>query len=168
MAAYDPANAFQPYSAPSYPSPYSTSTVSSDSTFRDPSSSHPPPSIAAARNYPRVRTARRKASTSRDSNNSMTDVDGGSGIAADAVAITANKPKRVRTGCLTCRERHLKCDEGLPNCQNCRKSSRICKRGVRLNFIDTQVQSPPIIQTSADWAGNYIFMLQPSPHDSTI
>lgn len=54
-------------------------------------------------------------------------------------AAAANKPaKRVRTGCLTCRERHLKCDEGLPDCQNCRKSSRICKRGVRLNFIDYQ------------------------------
>lgn len=32
--------------------------------------------------------------------------------AADAAV---NKPKRVRTGCLTCRERHLKCDEGLPD-----------------------------------------------------
>lgn len=71
---------------------------------------------------------------------------------ADAPVVAA-KPKRVRTGCLTCRERHLKCDEGLPNCQNCRKSSRQCKRGVRLNFIDTQVQSPPIIPPTADWAG---------------
>src|SRR5205809_8055747 len=51
----------------------------------------------------------------------------------------ASKPKRVRTGCLTCRERHLKCDEALPRCQNCQKSDRVCKRGVRLNFIDTQV-----------------------------
>lgn len=54
-----------------------------------------------------------------------------------------SKPKRVRTGCLTCRERHLKCDEALPRCQNCSKSGRICKRGVRLNFIDTQTVSPP-------------------------
>ncbi|TVY32792.1 Adhesion and hyphal regulator [Lachnellula subtilissima] len=73
--------------------------------------------------------------------------------AADGIAATAaaNKPKRVRTGCLTCRERHLKCDEGLPNCQNCRKSSRVCKRGVRLNFIDTTVKSPPMIPPTADW-----------------
>lgn len=28
------------------------------------------------------------------------------------ITAAANKPKRVRTGCLTCRERHLKCDEG--------------------------------------------------------
>jgi hypothetical protein len=60
---------------------------------------------------------------------------------------TAQGPKsrRVRTGCLTCRERHLKCDETLPKCQNCSKSGRICKRGIRLNFIDTQVSAPPYI-----------------------
>ncbi|KZF23151.1 hypothetical protein L228DRAFT_267168 [Xylona heveae TC161] len=62
-----------------------------------------------------------------------------------------NRPKRVRTGCLTCRERHLKCDEGLPSCQNCRKSSRICRRGLRLNFIDIQVQAPPVVTTGAEW-----------------
>ncbi|KAL4889443.1 hypothetical protein BDV59DRAFT_118071 [Aspergillus ambiguus] len=53
------------------------------------------------------------------------------------------KARRVRTGCLTCRERHLKCDEAQNQCQNCRKSGRICRRGVRLNFIDTQVSAPP-------------------------
>ena len=55
------------------------------------------------------------------------------------------KSKRVRTGCLTCRERHLKCDEAAPRCQNCQKSDRQCKRGIRLNFIDTQVTAPPYI-----------------------
>ena len=62
-----------------------------------------------------------------------------------------SRPKRVRTGCLTCRERHLKCDEGQPHCQNCRKSNRICKRGVRLNFIDTQVVAPPQSAWSQEW-----------------
>lgn len=67
-----------------------------------------------------------------------------SGVADGQEAVaTASKPKRVRTGCLTCRERHLKCDEGLPHCNNCRKSNRVCKRGLRLNFLDTQVQAPP-------------------------
>ncbi|KAB8228183.1 Zn(II)2Cys6 transcription factor [Aspergillus alliaceus] len=55
----------------------------------------------------------------------------------------ARKPRRVRTGCLTCRERHLKCDEALHQCQNCRKSGRLCRRGVRLNFIDIQTVAPP-------------------------
>lgn len=53
------------------------------------------------------------------------------------------KAKRTRTGCLTCRERHLKCDEALGRCLNCRKSDRICRRGVRLNFIDIQTVAPP-------------------------
>lgn len=64
----------------------------------------------------------------------------------------AAKPKRVRTGCLTCRERHLKCDEALPDCQNCRKSNRKCKRGVRLNFIDIQCERPPyLLPPTHDW-----------------
>ncbi|KAK0641488.1 hypothetical protein B0T16DRAFT_335978 [Cercophora newfieldiana] len=64
----------------------------------------------------------------------------------------AAKSRRVRTGCLTCRERHLKCDEGTPDCNNCRKSSRECKRGLRLNFIDTQVKNPPMVPPTRDWS----------------
>ena len=66
-------------------------------------------------------------------------------------AAAASKPKRVRTGCLTCRERHLKCDEGTPTCQNCVKSNRECKRGMRLNFIDTKVEDTQIIPPTAEW-----------------
>lgn len=85
----------------------------------------------------------------------MTDSEGKGAPGADSSgpSTPAAKPKRVRTGCLTCRERHLKCDEGLPICLNCKKSNRPCKRGVRLNFIDTQVQSPPIIPPAAGWSG---------------
>ena len=76
------------------------------------------------------------------------------GATTDTAAIAAAaaaRPKRVRTGCLTCRERHLKCDEGLPDCLNCKKSNRPCKRGVRLNFIDTTVKTPPITPPTEDW-----------------
>lgn len=52
------------------------------------------------------------------------------------------KKRRVRTGCLTCRERHLKCDEGTPMCNNCLKSHRNCRRGIKLNFMETKVTSP--------------------------
>lgn len=76
-------------------------------------------------------------------------------VPLDASA-AASRPKRVRTGCLTCRERHLKCDEGLPNCVNCRKSNRQCKRGVRLNFIDTQVRSPPITPPTHEWDVSFL------------
>ncbi|KAK4494608.1 hypothetical protein PRZ48_013964 [Zasmidium cellare] len=71
----------------------------------------------------------------------------------------ASKPKRVRTGCLTCRERHLKCDEATPNCNNCKKSNRVCRRGVRLNFIDTWVDRPPTIITlygTQDWKVEFL------------
>ncbi|RYP16537.1 hypothetical protein DL765_005098 [Monosporascus sp. GIB2] len=62
------------------------------------------------------------------------------------------KSRRVRTGCLTCRERHLKCDEGTPDCNNCRKSNRECKRGVRLNFIDTTCKEPPFVVSPEGWS----------------
>ena len=71
---------------------------------------------------------------------------------ANTTTVSTPKSKRVRTGCLTCRERHLKCDEAVPRCQNCQKSDRQCNRGVRLNFIDTQVTSPPyVVPYSRDW-----------------
>ncbi|KAJ5782845.1 transcriptional regulator family: Fungal Specific TF [Penicillium paradoxum] len=60
------------------------------------------------------------------------------------------KARRVRTGCLTCRQRHLKCDEGVGRCLNCRKSDRVCRRGIRLNFIDIQTVAPPHIVAHPD------------------
>ncbi|KAL5088275.1 hypothetical protein Trisim1_006727 [Trichoderma cf. simile WF8] len=49
------------------------------------------------------------------------------------------KSKRVRTGCLTCRDRHLKCDESVPACRNCEKGGRKCIRGIRLNFSNITI-----------------------------
>ncbi|PKS08903.1 hypothetical protein jhhlp_003516 [Lomentospora prolificans] len=34
--------------------------------------------------------------------------------------------KRTKTGCITCRKRRIKCDEGRPTCANCIKSKRQC------------------------------------------
>ncbi|KXL49419.1 hypothetical protein M433DRAFT_141586 [Acidomyces richmondensis BFW] len=34
--------------------------------------------------------------------------------------------RRTKTGCLTCRKRRIKCDEGQPSCRNCAKSKRDC------------------------------------------
>lgn len=64
-----------------------------------------------------------------------------------------DKPKRrrVRTGCLTCRERHLKCDEGVPDCVNCIKSRKVCRRGIRLNFIDCKVGDASHYEVSDSW-----------------
>jgi hypothetical protein len=82
------------------------------------------------------------------------------GNAAPSPSPVAGKSKRVRTGCLTCRERHLKCDEGLPECNNCRRSNRECRRGIRLNFIDIQVRDPPCLPPAGDWSGS---LPHPSP-----
>ncbi|ETN41841.1 uncharacterized protein HMPREF1541_03778 [Cyphellophora europaea CBS 101466] len=84
-------------------------------------------------------------STLQNSPKSMTEPEA-------SAPVPAQKSKRVRTGCLTCRERHLKCDEGLPNCQNCKKSNRTCKRGIRLNFHDIQCEQPPfLLPRTHDW-----------------
>ena len=87
--------------------------------------------------------------TVRNSPPSMSSTD--NTVAAPDPA-PAPKPKRVRTGCLTCRERHLKCDEGAPICVNCKKSNRKCKRGVRLNFLETTCERDSyILPQSQDW-----------------
>ncbi|KAL2159848.1 hypothetical protein VTH06DRAFT_1981 [Thermothelomyces fergusii] len=39
----------------------------------------------------------------------------------------ATTRKRTKTGCLTCRRRRIKCDEGKPTCNNCIKSKRNCE-----------------------------------------
>lgn len=86
----------------------------------------------------RSSTAAKHVTTGSDMPNTMT---------------TPAKSRRVRTGCLTCRERHLKCDESTPDCLNCRKSNRKCKRGVRLNFIDMTCKEPPYIPRTGEWSG---------------
>lgn len=66
------------------------------------------------------------------------------------------KSKRVRTGCLTCRERHLKCDEALPDCKNCQKSNRRCKWGLRLNFLDVNVHKPTAVPPLDNWSSEHM------------
>ncbi|KIV83627.1 hypothetical protein, variant 4 [Exophiala sideris] len=55
--------------------------------------------------------------------------------------------KRTRTGCKTCRERKLKCDEAAPECGNCVKSKKICIRSEGVTFRHHQ---NPSINTSDD------------------
>lgn len=54
------------------------------------------------------------------------------------------KTQRVRTGCLTCRQRHLKCDEAKPDCLKCRKSGLACERGIRIDFLSTKLYRPEV------------------------
>ncbi|KAK2016141.1 hypothetical protein LZ32DRAFT_645302 [Colletotrichum eremochloae] len=34
---------------------------------------------------------------------------------------------KTRAGCITCKKRHVRCDEGKPTCQNCAKSKKKCE-----------------------------------------
>ncbi|KAL4870037.1 hypothetical protein BDV12DRAFT_69133 [Aspergillus spectabilis] len=43
------------------------------------------------------------------------------------LAISKAARKRTKTGCLTCRQRRIKCGEEKPICKNCTKSKRECK-----------------------------------------
>ena len=48
--------------------------------------------------------------------------------------------KRVRTGCLTCRGRRRKCDEGKPECSNCKSKNLTCRYGVNVTFVQSKFQ----------------------------
>ncbi|KAI4742147.1 hypothetical protein E4T50_07443 [Aureobasidium sp. EXF-12298] len=52
--------------------------------------------------------------------------DAGSAQAGSSDAARSAR-KRTKTGCLTCRKRRIKCDEGKPVCKNCMKSKRQCE-----------------------------------------
>ncbi|KAF2672585.1 hypothetical protein BT63DRAFT_131299 [Microthyrium microscopicum] len=62
-----------------------------------------------------------------DSNRTMIPAQGGSrtrrrvGTAGEHV-----KFRRTRSGCYTCRNRRVKCDEGRPTCERCKKGNREC------------------------------------------
>ena len=118
----------------SYDSPTSSDPTTNGERFAVPQKRKTPPNPTGNKSSKKVK----RVGPRSDSKTEMGTGDGdkeGDG--------SASKPKRVRTGCLTCRERHLKCDEGMPHCNNCTKSNRECKRGVRLNFIDLWTETLP-------------------------
>ncbi|KAJ6779572.1 hypothetical protein PWT90_09533 [Aphanocladium album] len=74
-------------------------------------------------------------------------VRGGGVRAEPTTAVTIRQRPRVtrtRTGCLTCRSRHLKCDEHKPACLRCIESRREC-RGYNFGWPASR---PGIFQTS--------------------
>ncbi|KAL2130009.1 hypothetical protein VTI74DRAFT_7005 [Chaetomium olivicolor] len=106
---------------------------------------------------PRSRATPPLLSPMRRADGSSSHRPGSGSKPAPSASPMVGKSKRVRTGCLTCRERHLKCDEGHPDCNNCRKSSRECRRGVRLNFIDTKTKGPPyLVPRTTEWSVQFL------------
>ncbi|OAQ68010.1 fungal transcriptional regulatory protein [Pochonia chlamydosporia 170] len=68
----------------------------------------------------------RRASTTGSAGN--TAVSGSTGDAAEVPGQRVKKwAPKVRTGCLTCRARRVKCDEGKPGCHRCVSTGRTCK-----------------------------------------
>lgn len=62
---------------------------------------------------------------------------------------------RVRTGCLACRQRHLKCDETQPICRACQKASRDCiypqqhrRQAATQRDVSTTVDDDAAVSTS--------------------
>jgi hypothetical protein len=41
--------------------------------------------------------------------------------------------KRTKTGCQTCRNRRIKCDETKPACNNCTRGKRVCEGNIPTN-----------------------------------
>ena len=71
----------------------------------------------------------------------------------------ARKPKRKyrgrsKTGCLSCKTRKIKCDEGQPQCANCAKFEKTC-----VYASSTQVHSTSVIPTalSMQWQEDETF-----------
>ncbi|KZL76080.1 C6 zinc finger domain protein, partial [Colletotrichum tofieldiae] len=59
----------------------------------------------------------------------------------------ASKPK-VRTGCVTCKRRRIKCDETKPSCQNCLKRRVTCE-GYKLKSPNTSSQQTQLARLSS-------------------
>lgn len=53
---------------------------------------------------------------------------------------------RVRTGCLTCRSRKVKCDEAQPACRNCTRLERQCV--YQLRRVRRETAAPPLVAGS--------------------
>ncbi|RLL97680.1 hypothetical protein CFD26_107265 [Aspergillus turcosus] len=72
----------------------------------------------------------------------------------------AQNSMRSRTGCYTCRQRHVKCDEEKPICWRCRIGGRNCERP---DYAEAQRSRPRPQRRRATTSEN---VLQPT-HDST-
>jgi hypothetical protein len=59
------------------------------------------------------------------------------------------KKRRVRSGCLTCRSRKVKCDEVRPRCKRCVMGTRDVSVGVGVGCVEVQTHHPPARRADA-------------------
>ncbi len=85
------------------------------------------------------------------------DGDGGDRNKQQQQQPTGQKPQpkrtRTRTGCLNCRRKKRKCDEGRPSCGSCVRRGQPCERGLKVTFRAENAQhldeSHPSMRRSA-------------------
>ncbi|KAH8806138.1 hypothetical protein F5884DRAFT_737842 [Xylogone sp. PMI_703] len=89
----------------------------------------------------------------------------------------SEKKRRRRTGCLTCRARRIKCDEGKPTCHRCEAANIICagyqeKRNVRVRQPKQRpaTSSSPTTDSSATLKahGLGVSYSNPSPRGASL
>ncbi|KAJ0306782.1 hypothetical protein COL516b_004577 [Colletotrichum fioriniae] len=61
--------------------------------------------------------------------------------AADGPPPAKKKRTRTRTGCLNCRRKKRKCDEGRPACGGCSRRKEICEWGIKVTFRSENAQT---------------------------
>ncbi|KAH8697558.1 hypothetical protein BGW36DRAFT_378911 [Talaromyces proteolyticus] len=69
--------------------------------------------------------------------------------------------RRTKTGCLTCRKRRIKCDEGHPVCRNCVKSKRDC---LGYDPVFRQQSTPSEIRPAGNSQPSLVLNPQESPN----
>lgn len=99
---------------PYQPSPFYSASTASDLTLIGDQQFTPPTYYVGDISPPSSKRQRTAQPKHNPKNHTQMTALATTELAEERGPITAasSKPKRVRTGCLTCRERHLKCDEG--------------------------------------------------------
>ncbi|OAL45950.1 hypothetical protein IQ07DRAFT_519048 [Pyrenochaeta sp. DS3sAY3a] len=70
--------------------------------------------------------------------------------AAEGESPAMTRPKRSRTGCLTCRTRRRKCDEAKPICQNCTSKGFECRYASAFQILGKNNYTPEVESNRAE------------------
>ncbi|KAH6685421.1 hypothetical protein F5X68DRAFT_20276 [Plectosphaerella plurivora] len=87
-----------------------------------------------------------------------------------ASSLNSSKPKlsrasnpKVRTGCITCKKRRVKCDECRPHCKNCLRMTGFCEGYAELRPRKTRPAPPEPPQHTWDSKTTVVFSSRPHP-----
>ncbi|KAJ5672647.1 C6 zinc finger domain protein [Penicillium longicatenatum] len=73
------------------------------------------------------------------------------------VTVTRRSHRKSRNGCIKCKERHIKCDEGLPKCSSC------AARGLHCQYVTIRAEGGQRNEPSAGLSSE---TTSPAPSDS--